>query len=153
MSNLLSESVNNDNWNNIFSFIFDTFLFVFDLIWNTKLPMTNITIAYFLIFFMVIKLSIYAIHWTSTNYNDLGSAVKSGVINSSKLYGATVRSVSSTKQGLQKHIKERKQFKVSRNKQQLSSLAKQAKTREQGFKRINNTKRIKKISKELILYD
>ncbi len=144
MSNLLSESVNNDNWNNIFSFIFDTFLFVFDVIWNTKLPMTNITIAYFLIFFMVIKLSIYAINRTSTNYNDLGSTVKSGVINSSKLYGATVRSVYSTKQGLQKHIKERKQFKVSRNKQQLSSLAKQAKTREQGFKRIHTTKRIKK---------
>ncbi len=144
MSNLLSESVNNDNWNKIFSFIFDTFLFVFDVIWNTKLPMTNITIAYFLIFFMVIKLSIYAIHRTSTNYNDLGSTVKSGVINSSKLYGATVRGVSSTKKGLQKHIKERKQFKVSRNKQQLSSLARQAKTREQGFKRIHSTKRIKK---------
>ncbi|UZQ30060.1 MAG: hypothetical protein OHM56_00405 [Spiroplasma phoeniceum] len=144
MSNLLSESVNNDNWNNIFSFIFDTFLFVFDVTWNTKLPMTNITIAYFLIFFMVIKLSIYAIHRTSTNYNELGSIVKSGVINSSKLYGATVRGVSSTKQGLQKHIKEQKQFKVSRNKQQLSSLAKQAKTREQGFKRIHSTKRIKK---------
>ncbi|WP_348735656.1 hypothetical protein [Spiroplasma endosymbiont of Ammophila pubescens] len=144
MSNLLSESVNNDNWNKIFSFIFDTFLFVFDVIWNTKLPMTNITIAYFLIFFMVIKLSIYAIHGTSINYNDLGSIVKSGVINSSKLYSATVRGVSSTKQGLQKHIKERKQFKVSRNKQQLSSLARQAKTRELGFKRIHTTKRIKK---------
>ncbi len=141
MSNLLSESVNNDNWNKIFSFIFDTFLFVFDVIWNTKLPMTNITIAYFLIFFMVIKLSIYAIHGTSTNYNNLGSTVKSGVINSSKL---TILGVSSTKQGLQKHIKERKQFKVSRNKQQLSSLARQAKTREQGFKRIHSTKRIKK---------
>ncbi len=97
MSNLLSESVNNDNWNKIFSFIFDTFLFFFDVIWNTKLPMTNITIAYFLIFFVVIKLSIYAIHGTSTNYNDLGSTVKSGVINSFKLYGATVRGVSSTK--------------------------------------------------------
>ncbi|MFX4057023.1 MAG: hypothetical protein EHV01_001630 [Spiroplasma sp. hy2] len=144
MSNLLSESVNNDNWNKIFSFIFDTFLFVFDVIWNTKLPMTNITIAYFLIFFMVIKLSIYAIHGTSTNYNDLGSIVKSGVINSSKLYGATVRGVSSTKKGLQGHIKERKQFKFSRNKQQLSSLVRQAKTREQGFKRIHSTKRIKK---------
>ncbi|WP_338988836.1 hypothetical protein [Spiroplasma endosymbiont of Seladonia tumulorum] len=144
MSNLLSESVNNDNWNKIFSFIFDTFLFVFDVIWNTKLPMTNITIAYFLIFFMVIKLSIYAIHGTSTNYNDLSSTVKNGVINSSKLYGDTVRGVSSTKQGLQKYIKERKQFKVSRNKQQLSSLAKQAKTREQGFKRIYSTKIIKK---------
>ncbi len=94
MINLLSES---SNWDKIFSFIFDTFLFVFDVIWNTKLPMTNITIAYFLIFFMVIKLSIYAIHGTSTNYNDLGSTIKSGVINNSKLYGAIVRSVSSTK--------------------------------------------------------
>ncbi len=134
MSNLLSESINNDNWNKIFSFIFDTFLFVFDVIWNTKLPMTNITIAYFLIFFMVIKLSIYAIYGTSTNYNDLGSTVKSGVINSSKLYGVTVRGVFSTKQGLQKHIKERKQFKVSRNKQQLSSLASKQKQENKGLK-------------------
>ncbi|GAA6238455.1 MAG: hypothetical protein SPLM_05730 [Spiroplasma phoeniceum] len=56
------------------------------LIYFIILPMTNITIAYFLIFFfMIIKLSIYAIHGTSTNYNDLGSTVKSGVINSSKL--------------------------------------------------------------------
>jgi hypothetical protein len=57
---------------------------------------------------------------------------------------ATVRGVSSTKQGLQKHIKKRKQFKVSRNKQQLSSLARQVKTKEQGFKKIHTTKRIKK---------
>ncbi|WP_348735125.1 hypothetical protein [Spiroplasma endosymbiont of Ammophila pubescens] len=134
MINLLSKS---SNWDKIFSFIFDVFLFIFDVIWNTKLPMTKTTIAYFVIFFMVIKLSIYAIHGTSTNYNDLGSTVKSGVINSSKLYGVTVRGVSSTKQGLQKHIKERKQFKVSRNKQQLSSLARQAKTREQGYRRVN----------------
>ncbi len=105
MSNLLSESFNKDNWNKIFSFIFNTFLFIFDVIWNTKLPMTNITIAYFLIFFMIIKLSIYAIHGTSTNYNNLGSTVKSGVINSSKLYGATVCNVYSTGKGLQGHIK------------------------------------------------
>ncbi|WP_374696763.1 hypothetical protein [Spiroplasma endosymbiont of Polydrusus formosus] len=83
MNNLLSESVNNDNLNKIFSFIFNTFLFVFNLIWNIKLPMTNITIAYFLIFFMIIKLSIYAIHGKSANYNDLGLTVKSSVINSS----------------------------------------------------------------------
>ncbi len=81
--------------------------------------MTNITIAYFLIFFMFIKLSIYAIHGTLTNYNDLVSTFKIVIINSYKLYGANVWGVSSTKQGLQKHIKERKQFKVSRNKQQL----------------------------------
>ncbi len=90
MSNLLSESVNNDNWNKIFSFIFDTFLFVFDVIWNTKLPMTNITIAYFLIFFMVIKLSIYAIHDTRTQYNELGSTVKN---STAKIYSSTARGV------------------------------------------------------------
>ncbi len=48
MINLLSES---SNWDKIFSFIFDVFLFIFDVIWNTKLPMTNTTIAYFIIFF------------------------------------------------------------------------------------------------------
>ncbi|AXF95322.1 spiroplasma plectrovirus-related protein [Spiroplasma phoeniceum P40] len=61
MINLLVEN-NNSNWDKIFSFFFDIFLFIFDVIWNTKLPMTNTSIAYFLIFFMVIKLSIYAIH-------------------------------------------------------------------------------------------
>jgi hypothetical protein len=46
--------------------------------------------------------------------------------------------VSSTKQGLYKKIlKNKKQFKVNRNKQQLSSLARQVKTIEQGFKKIH----------------
>ncbi|WP_424526017.1 hypothetical protein [Spiroplasma endosymbiont of Glossina fuscipes fuscipes] len=132
MINLLAE--NNSNWDKIFSFIFDRFLFIFDVIWNTKLPMTNTTIVYFIIFFMVIKLSIYAIHGTSTQYNELGSTVKN---STSKLYSATARGVSDTKQGIQKHVKKRKQFKINRNKQQLSSLAKQAKTREQGYRRVN----------------
>ncbi len=118
MSNLLSESFNNDNWNKIFSFIFDTFLFVFDVIWNTKLPMTNITIAYFLIFFMVIKLSIYAIHGTSTNYNDLGSTVKSGV---SKVYSSTVR----------KGIGAGKKAYQNSNKQQVKKEVKRQNIREQ----------------------
>ncbi|WP_419334477.1 hypothetical protein [Spiroplasma endosymbiont of Sarcophaga variegata] len=87
MINLLSES---NNWDNIFSFIFDVFLFIFDVIWNTKLPMTNTTIAYFIIFFMVVKLSIYAIHGTRTQYNELGSTVKN---NTSKLYASTARGV------------------------------------------------------------
>ncbi len=77
MINLLSES---SNWDKIFSFIFDVFLFIFDVIWNTKLPMTNTTIAYFIIFFMVVKLSIYAIHGTRTQYNELGSIVQTGGI-------------------------------------------------------------------------
>ncbi|WP_424526816.1 hypothetical protein ACOBWH_01795 [Spiroplasma endosymbiont of Glossina fuscipes fuscipes] len=127
MINLLSE---NSNWDKIFSFIFD-------VIWNTKLPMTNTTIAYFIIFFfffLVVKLSIYAIHGTRTQYNELGSTVQTGVSN---IYSVTARGVSDTKQGMQKHIKERKQFKINRNKQQLSSLAKQAKTREQGYRRVN----------------
>ncbi|KAF0850501.1 MAG: hypothetical protein EIB84_02375 [Spiroplasma poulsonii] len=131
MINLLSES---SNWDKIFSFIFDVFLFIFDVIWNTKLPMTNTTIAYFIIFFMVVKLSIYAIHGTRTQYNELGSTVQTGVSN---IYSTTARGVSDTKQGMQKHFKERKQFKINRNKQQLSSLAKQAKTREQGYRRVN----------------
>ncbi|WHQ36622.1 hypothetical protein [Spiroplasma sp. SV19] len=131
MVNMLAE---NSNWDKIFAFIFDIFLFIFDVIWNTKLPMTNTTIAYFIIFFMVVKLSIYAIHGTSTQYNDLGSTVQTSVSN---VYSATARGVSDTKQGLQKHFKERKQFKSNRNKQQLSNLAKQAKTREAAFKRIN----------------
>ncbi|WP_348737164.1 hypothetical protein [Spiroplasma endosymbiont of Ammophila pubescens] len=131
MINLLSES---SNWDKIFSFIFDVFLFIFDVIWNTKLPMTKTTIAYFVIFFMVIKLSIYAIHGTRTQYNELGSTVQN---STSKLYSSTARGVLDTKQDIQKHIKDRKQFKINRNKQQLSSLAKQAKTKEQGYRRVN----------------
>lgn len=137
MINFLTEQVNNDVWEKLFSFVVTTTMIVFDLMMEIKIPLTSVSLFYVLIFTMVVELSIYAIHGTSTNYNDLGSTVKSGVINSSKLYGATVRGVSSTKQGLQKHIKERKQFKISRNKQQLSSLAKQAKTREQAYRRIN----------------
>ncbi|WFG99631.1 hypothetical protein M1771_06450 [Spiroplasma citri] len=87
MINLLVEN-NNSNWEKIFSFVFDIFLFIFDVIWNTKLPMTNTSIAYFLVFFMVIKLSIYAIHGTSTQYNNLGSTVNNGV---SQVYSSTVR--------------------------------------------------------------
>ncbi|ALA98420.1 Spiroplasmavirus-related protein [Spiroplasma kunkelii CR2-3x] len=104
MINLLDEN-NNSNWDKIFSIVFDIFLFIFDVIWNTKLPMTNTSIAYFLIFFMVIKLSIYAIHGTSTQYNNLGLTVNSGV---SQIYYSTVRGVSDTKQNMQKHNKNRK---------------------------------------------
>jgi len=53
MINLLAE--NNSNWDKIFSFIFDIFLFIFDVIWNTKLPMTNTTIAYFIIFLWLLN--------------------------------------------------------------------------------------------------
>ncbi|WP_233485507.1 hypothetical protein [Spiroplasma sp. ChiS] len=87
MINLLVEN-NNSNWDKIFSFVFDIFLFIFDVIWNTKLPITNTLIAYFLVFFMVIKLSIYVIHGTSTQYNNLGSTVNNGV---SQVYSSTVR--------------------------------------------------------------
>ncbi|UZQ31153.1 MAG: hypothetical protein OHM56_06735 [Spiroplasma phoeniceum] len=86
MINLLTE--NSSNWDKIFIFIFDIFLFIFDVIWNTKLPTTNTTIAYFIIFFMVVKLSIYAIHWAITQYNELGSTIQSGVL---KVYSSTVR--------------------------------------------------------------
>lgn len=134
MINFLTEQVNNDVWEKLFSFVVTTMMIVFDLMMEIKIPLTNVSLFYVLIFTMVVDLSIYAIHGTSTNYNDLGSTVKSGVSN---IYSVTARGVSDTKQGLQKHIKERKQFKVSRNKQQLSSLAKQAKTREQAYRRIN----------------
>ncbi|WFH00162.1 hypothetical protein M1771_09350 [Spiroplasma citri] len=122
MINLLVEN-NNSNWDKIFSFVFDIFLFIFDVIWNTKLPMTNTSIAYFLIFFMVIKLSIYAIHGTSTQYNNLFSTVNNGV---SQVYSSTVREdintvknvyQNSNKQQVKREIKRqnvRQQAKVKR---------------------------------------
>ncbi len=64
MINLLSES---SNWDKIFSFIFDVFLFIFDVIWNTKLPMTNTTIAYFIIFLWL--LSYQFMQFTTQEHN------------------------------------------------------------------------------------
>ncbi|QED24810.1 hypothetical protein [Spiroplasma citri] len=122
MINLLVEN-NNSNWDKIFSFVFDIFLFIFDVIWNTKLPMTNTSIAYFLIFFMVIKLSIYAIHGTSTQYNNLGSTVNNGV---SQVYSSTVR----------KGINVGKNVYQNSNKQQVKREIKRQNVRQQAkFKR------------------
>ncbi|WFG97800.1 hypothetical protein M1770_06990 [Spiroplasma citri] len=110
MINLLVEN-NNSNWDKIFSFVFDIFLFIFDVIWNTKLPMTNTSIAYFLVFFMVIKLSIYAIHGTSTQYNNLFSTVNTGV---SQVYSSTVREDINTVKREIKRQNVRQQAKVKR---------------------------------------
>ncbi|AXF96539.1 hypothetical protein [Spiroplasma phoeniceum] len=125
MINLLVEN-NNSNWDKIFSFVFDIFLFIFDVIWNTKLPMTNTSIAYFLVFFMVIKLSIYAIHGTSTQYNNLGSIVNNGV---SQVYSSTVR----------KGINIGKNVCQNSNKQQVKKELKRQNIRQQA-KNIRSTK-------------
>ncbi|PQP78923.1 hypothetical protein C6B38_03125 [Spiroplasma sp. ChiS] len=125
MINLLVEN-NNSNWDKIFSFVFNIFLFIFDVIWNTKLPMTNTSIAYFLIFFMVIKLSIYAIHGTSTQYNNLGSTVNNGV---SQVYLSTVR----------KGINVGKNVYQNSNKQQVKKELKRQSIRYQA-KNIRSTK-------------
>ncbi|ALA97096.1 Spiroplasmavirus-related protein [Spiroplasma kunkelii CR2-3x] len=125
MINLLVEN-NNSNWDKIFSFVFYIFLFIFDVIWNTKLPMTNTSITYFLIFFMVIKLSIYEIHGTSTQYNNLGSTVNNGV---SQVYSSTVR----------KGIGIGKKVYHNSNKQQVKREIKRQNIRQQA-KNIRSTK-------------
>lgn len=61
----------NDIWDKLFAYLYDNFLFVADVIWNTKLPLTDVSIGYWLIFWLIIKLSIYAVNGASTNFNNL----------------------------------------------------------------------------------
>ncbi|MFJ1522149.1 hypothetical protein [Spiroplasma sp. ald] len=88
MINFLSEQVSSDPWSNVFSFVIGCFMDIFDLIMYIKLPLTNVSLFYILIFTMIVELSIYAIHGTSTNYNQLGSSVKNQVSN---LYGGNIK--------------------------------------------------------------
>lgn len=85
MEILLAVTKNEEIWNKIFSFIFDIHLFIFDVIWNTEIPLSNIKVGYFLIFWLIVQLSIYAVNGTSTEYNNMGNSI-------SKAYGSTVRS-------------------------------------------------------------
>lgn len=121
--NFLAEQVSSDPWSNIFSFVIGCFMDIFDLIMYIKLPLTNVSLFYILIFTMVVELSIYAVNGTSTNYNELGSTVKSGV---SKVYSSTVRKgisagknayQNSNKQQVKKEVKRqniRKQAKIKK---------------------------------------
>ncbi|WP_425378588.1 hypothetical protein [Spiroplasma endosymbiont of Polydrusus pterygomalis] len=88
MINFLVEQISGDPWSNVFSFVIGCFMDIFDLIMAIKLPLTNVSLFYILVFTMIVELSIYAVNGTATNYNDLGSTVKSGV---SKVYSSTVR--------------------------------------------------------------
>ncbi|WP_342189754.1 hypothetical protein [Spiroplasma endosymbiont of Dilophus febrilis] len=76
---------NEEIWNKLFSFIFEIYLFIFDAIWNTEIPLTDIKVGYFLIFWLIVQLSIYAVNGTSTEYNNMGSSV-------SKAYSSAVKS-------------------------------------------------------------
>lgn len=118
MVNFLTQQVNDDVWEKLFSFVVTTTMIVFDLMMEIKIPLTNVSLFYVLIFMMVVELSIYAIHGTSTNYNDLGSTVKSGV---SKLYSSTVR----------KGIDVGKKVYQNSNKQQVKKEVKRQNIREQ----------------------
>lgn len=118
MINFLSQQVNNDVWEKLFSFVVTTAMMVFDLMMVIKIPLTDVSLFYVLIFTMVVDLSIYAIHGTSTNYNDLGSTVKSGV---SKVYSSTVR----------KGIRVGKNFYQNSNKQQVKKEVNRQNIREQ----------------------
>lgn len=91
---------------------------IFDLIMYIKLPLTNVSLFYILVFTMVIELSIYAVNGTSTNYNDLGLTVKSGI---SKVYSSTVR----------KGIDVGKKAYQNSNKQQVKKEVKRQNIREQ----------------------
>lgn len=68
-------SENPEIWDKLFAFVFEIFLFIFDIFWKLKIPLTDITFAYWIIFWMVVKLSIFAVHGTSTNYNQLPGSI------------------------------------------------------------------------------
>jgi uncharacterized lipoprotein YehR (DUF1307 family) len=90
-------------------------MIVFDLMMEIKIPLTNVSLFYVLIFMMVVDLSIYAIHGTSTNYNDLGSTIKSGA---SKVYASTAKAYqNSNGQQVKREVKRqniREQVKIKR---------------------------------------
>lgn len=88
MISFLTEQVRNDVWEKLFSFVATTTMIVFDLMMEIKIPLTSVSLFYVLIFTMVVELSIYAIHGTSTQYNQFGSSVKNQVSN---LYGGIVK--------------------------------------------------------------
>lgn len=77
MFQILEKTITNDDevWKSMFAFLYDIWMLILDLIWITKIPRTNISLAYWIIFWMIVRLSVYAINGTSTNYNELGSRV------------------------------------------------------------------------------
>lgn len=83
-------ATDNAVWDKLFAYLYDNFLFVADVIWNTKLPLTDISIGYWLIFWLVVKLSIYAVNGASTQYNDLAGEVET---QSAVVYSGVARGV------------------------------------------------------------
>lgn len=73
----------NDIWDKLFAYLYDNFLFVADVIWNTKLPLTDISIGYWLIFWLIIKLSIYSVNGAASGFNDLAPELETA---STKVY-------------------------------------------------------------------
>lgn len=72
---------NSEKWDKMFAWLYDNFMFLMDLMWNTKLPLTDISIGYWLLFWMIVRLSIYAVNGTATQYNGITSEVQNGVTN------------------------------------------------------------------------
>lgn len=93
---------NAEIWEKLFAFLFDNFLFIFDVIWKTNIPLTDITIAYWLIFWMIIKLSIFAINGTSTGYNDITNQVSAGARSVTKSYSTAAKKYNKNKQNKEK---------------------------------------------------
>lgn len=137
----LTQQVNNDVWEKLFSFVVTTTMIVFDLMMEIKIPLTNVSLFYVLIFTMVVELSIYAIRGTSTSYNELGSTVKNNVSQAySRLFRTQGEDIEQSKAEIKQNIyrfSEYKQSQFKNNKQQLLSLAGQAKIREQSYRRLN----------------
>lgn len=124
MINFLTEQVNNDVWEKLFSFVVTTTMIVFDLMMEIKIPLTSVSLFYVLIFTMVVDLSIYAIHGTSTNYNDLGSTVKSGV---SKLYSSTAKTYKNARKFYYSDKKKKLEKEIENHDKHMANRVKQFK--------------------------
>ncbi|APE75315.1 hypothetical protein [Spiroplasma citri] len=139
MINLLTDNV----WNNAINVIVDIFMKIMDWMWALKLPGTNIPLFVIWVIGGVINVIMLLVN-SSRGLSSVSQASLEASSSLARGVKGSVSSVFQTGRGMQKHFEDRKRFKNNRNKQQLSSLAKQAKTREQGFKRVHTTQRIKK---------
>ncbi|WFG97908.1 hypothetical protein M1770_07535 [Spiroplasma citri] len=132
----------NDEWKGAIKVEVDIYMKIMYWMWVLKLTGTNKTLFVILVIGGVINVIMLLVN-SSRGLSSVSQASLEASSSLARGVKGSVSSVFQTGRGMQKHIKERKQFKINRNKQQLSSLAKQAKIREQGFKRVHTTRRIK----------
>lgn len=117
---------NAEIWKKLFGFCYDVWLLLFDLLWTTKLPLTDITLTYWIIFWMVVKLSVYAINGSNTSYNELGAVIsspyRSAVRSSIKGFSRAKKSINRRKFTKEANIQKQKNNNQRTKQQYLKSV-------------------------------